>query len=421
MGPRRPGAPRTADDLPGRDEVVEILFRRHYPDLLRLAYCVVGDRAQAEDAVQDAFVSMYARWGPLRDPAAAPSSLQSAVLTRCRSTVARGQNPRLAGAVQRLPRRQREVVVCRHYLGLTVAETAELLGIATGSVPRRARRGIAALTASRSRTDLAGIERRVSEDQREFADITIDERDISQAQQHLRARVAVMTRRRSRTRLGLATGAVAIVAAAAGAWWLPGTGSRTATLPDWPTVPDRSPLAIATRFVEAYAAFDVGRVGSMLAPGVGVDGLADRPDNWAGANRFLEATGTALFLDLCTQVTAADAGTTMRCPFDYQALHSADIGRGPFGGSSFLLTIDDGKIVGAAIHWDVRTNTFSRDMWEPFAAWVSTTNPRDTAAMYADWPSTQRASFSNASISLWRQHTQEYVEHVRQTGTGTPR
>lgn len=54
---------------------------------------------------------------------------------------------RLAAAVQTLPTRQREVVVCRYYLELTVAETAELLGITSGSVKRHAHRGIEALAA----------------------------------------------------------------------------------------------------------------------------------------------------------------------------------------------------------------------------------------------------------------------------------
>ena len=58
----------------------------------------------------------------------------------------RAERSRLAGAVGRLPRRQREVVVCRYYLELSVAETAELLGIGPGSVKRHAHRAIEALT-----------------------------------------------------------------------------------------------------------------------------------------------------------------------------------------------------------------------------------------------------------------------------------
>jgi RNA polymerase sigma-70 factor (sigma-E family) len=162
------------DDAPSRDEVVDVLFRQHYADLLRLAYCLMGDRSQAEDAVQDALVSLYTHWNGLRDPAAAPSYLRSAVIYRCRSSirslirdrvkpgirpaeesadssedaaVAHDEESRLVAAVQQLPRRQREVVVCRYFLELSVAETAALLEIAVGSVKRHAYRGIDALAA----------------------------------------------------------------------------------------------------------------------------------------------------------------------------------------------------------------------------------------------------------------------------------
>ena len=62
-----------------RDEAIAILFRAHYATLLRLAFCLLGERAPAEDAVQDAFVSAYTHWTGLRDPDAAPAYLRSAV------------------------------------------------------------------------------------------------------------------------------------------------------------------------------------------------------------------------------------------------------------------------------------------------------------------------------------------------------
>lgn len=166
---------------PERDEAIDLLFRTHYSDYLRLAFCLLGQRAAAEDAVQDAFVSAYDHWSGLRDPGAAPAYLRSAVINRCRSrlrdriretraprmllidrtqvgeepstaasvedvAVERAERSRLSDAVKGLPRRQREVVVCRYYLELSVAETAQLLGIGVGSVKRHAHRGVEALT-----------------------------------------------------------------------------------------------------------------------------------------------------------------------------------------------------------------------------------------------------------------------------------
>src|SRR5215217_9753686 len=72
-----------------RSELVDVLFRRHYAALLRLAVVMVGDRGAAEDAVQDAFVSLHRNWSTLRDAQAAEGYLRSAVLNRCRSWVRR--------------------------------------------------------------------------------------------------------------------------------------------------------------------------------------------------------------------------------------------------------------------------------------------------------------------------------------------
>jgi len=155
------------------ETVVEILFRRQYPILLRIAYALLGTREGAEDAVQDAFVSLHRHWRSLRDPEAAEAYVRSAVLNRCRSGIRTRARDRLrmhsdpavpphvvgsdevavsredaalvGAALRQLPRRQREVVTCRYLLELTVAETAETLGISGGAVKRHAHRGLRAL------------------------------------------------------------------------------------------------------------------------------------------------------------------------------------------------------------------------------------------------------------------------------------
>jgi RNA polymerase sigma factor (sigma-70 family) len=52
----------------------------------------------------------------------------------------------LVSALQRLPARQREALVLRHWLGLKEGEIAAAMGISTGSVKTHTARGIAALT-----------------------------------------------------------------------------------------------------------------------------------------------------------------------------------------------------------------------------------------------------------------------------------
>jgi RNA polymerase sigma factor (sigma-70 family) len=155
-----------------KDEAVELLFRRQYAVLVRVACAMVDTREAAEDAVQDAFISLYRHWDQLRDTQLAESYVRSAVLNRCRSgirsrvrdrsladrhvvplhtegsdtTAVAHEDARLVGlALRKLPRRQREVVACRYLLELSVAETAEILGISGGAVKRHAHRGLQAL------------------------------------------------------------------------------------------------------------------------------------------------------------------------------------------------------------------------------------------------------------------------------------
>lgn len=164
---------RSVDSGDSAEAAVDVLFRRHYPSLLRIAYALLGTREGAEDAVQDAFVSLFRHWPGLRDPGAAEAYVRSAVLNRCRSrirnrvrdnqrresspvaplsvagsdeVVGNREDAELVGrALRRLPRRQREVLSCRYLLELSVAETAETLGISVGAVKQHAHRGLRSL------------------------------------------------------------------------------------------------------------------------------------------------------------------------------------------------------------------------------------------------------------------------------------
>ena len=160
-----------AEGVRDTDRALTELFYAHAAGLIRLALCLVDDQATAEDVVQDAYVSLYRRFGALRDPDKALTYLRSAVLNRSRShlrTVTRARAARVLHvvpadhtqetvdrraesravyqAVSELPRRQREVMVLRYYLDLTEAEIADVLGMSAGSVKRHAHRALAALT-----------------------------------------------------------------------------------------------------------------------------------------------------------------------------------------------------------------------------------------------------------------------------------
>ena len=149
---------------------LEGVYRERRTDLVRAAVLLLGDQASAEEAVQEAFASMYRALPRLRDETAAPGYVYRSVLNECRSQlrkrdlasrrpvalaedVAPADAAVLAGerravvveALRRLPQRQRECLVLRWYLDLGERDIADALGISGGSVKTHLHRGMAAL------------------------------------------------------------------------------------------------------------------------------------------------------------------------------------------------------------------------------------------------------------------------------------
>src|SRR5439155_18266071 len=61
------------------------LYLRHVDDAVRLAYLLTGERALAEDLVQDAFVRLAGRLVHLRDRGAFDAYLRRTVVNLCNS------------------------------------------------------------------------------------------------------------------------------------------------------------------------------------------------------------------------------------------------------------------------------------------------------------------------------------------------
>jgi len=149
---------------------VAALYQHHAVGLIRLAYLMLGDRAGAEDAVQDAFCGLYRHWDRLADRDRALAYVRSSVLNGCRSALRRRTTGRrlltayqpptasaeaavlgleerqeVMRAVRRLPGRQREALVLRFYLDLPEREIARLMGLRPSSVRSATARALQAL------------------------------------------------------------------------------------------------------------------------------------------------------------------------------------------------------------------------------------------------------------------------------------
>lgn len=154
----------------GAEPTVTALYAEHALGLIRLAVLLVGDRASAEDVVQDAFVGLYRRWDRLPDTSAPLAYLRVSVLNGCRTALRRRSRARqaisfteppaesaearallseeqraVAGALRRLPQRQREALVLRYYFDLSEAEIAGAMGISRGTVKSATSRALAAV------------------------------------------------------------------------------------------------------------------------------------------------------------------------------------------------------------------------------------------------------------------------------------
>ena len=144
----------------------EELFAASYGRLVGLLFAFLHDRAQAEDAVQDAFASALLRWPVLRryhDPEAwvRKVAFRRAIdhhrrtARQLRALLRLGPPPSLppvgaehvdlVRALRKLPLAQREVLVLHYVAELAVERVAAELQVPVGTVKSRLARGRAAL------------------------------------------------------------------------------------------------------------------------------------------------------------------------------------------------------------------------------------------------------------------------------------
>jgi RNA polymerase sigma-70 factor (sigma-E family) len=151
-----------ATDAGGFDD----FYRGSRQRLLGFVYVLTGDLSEAQDAVQEAYVRAWQRWGTI-NAYDDPEAWTRVVATRIAVSRWRGLRSRaraylrhgvveatpapstdtvaIVEAMRRLPEEQRVAIALHHLMGMPVAEVAARTGAPVGTVKARLSRGRAAL------------------------------------------------------------------------------------------------------------------------------------------------------------------------------------------------------------------------------------------------------------------------------------
>ncbi|MCU1587995.1 MAG: polymerase, sigma-24 subunit, subfamily [Frankiales bacterium] len=153
-------------DEPTREEFRAYVAARS-TSLLRTAYLLTGNRADAEDLLQTTLAKTFLSWERIRDQQALDAYVRR-VMVNTQTSFWRRRRPELLldqlpdsgvpdrtghsdlhealwSALGTLPKRQRAMVVLRYYEDLSEAETAAALGVSTGTVKSTTSRALAKL------------------------------------------------------------------------------------------------------------------------------------------------------------------------------------------------------------------------------------------------------------------------------------
>ncbi|MBP2017096.1 RNA polymerase sigma-70 factor (ECF subfamily) [Symbiobacterium terraclitae] len=143
------------------------LLRAHQGYLERIALAMLGNRADAEDALQETALAGYRHFDQLRDAHAFGAWIRRILIRQCRQILERRQrsvpvddlaaylpdtvpgpdaeSTAVWGMVARLSDHLRPVVVLRYMLDMSQQEVAEALGIPVGTVKSRLGKALALL------------------------------------------------------------------------------------------------------------------------------------------------------------------------------------------------------------------------------------------------------------------------------------
>jgi RNA polymerase sigma-70 factor (ECF subfamily) len=159
--------------LSGDAEAYARLVDRHYDRCARIALRILGNREDAEEAIQDAFLRAFRALEDYEDRERFSAWLARILVNQCRTTLARNRRresvfldvdpreldlavaggdasgawPELEHALAKLPAEQREAIVLKYADDLTYEEMARITGAGESALKMRVQRAFARLRA----------------------------------------------------------------------------------------------------------------------------------------------------------------------------------------------------------------------------------------------------------------------------------
>ena len=118
--------------------------------LFRICYALLPERADRDDAIQEALIKAWRRRGTLRDSALFEAWLTRIAINECKNILRRRKHastaeldesiPAARDALRSLDLKLRLPMVLHYVDGYTIAETARILGVPTGTIKHRLQR-----------------------------------------------------------------------------------------------------------------------------------------------------------------------------------------------------------------------------------------------------------------------------------------
>ena len=150
------------------DDPIRRLMKSYGDAMLRMCYLSLHDVMLAEDAVQDSFLKTYQKWHTFRGECSKKTWLMRIAINTCKdirrgawfrhtdrsitldklpepSVPPQADSVLITLEVMRLPGKEREAVLLYYYQGMSIAETAQVLGISSTAVAKRLKRALAHL------------------------------------------------------------------------------------------------------------------------------------------------------------------------------------------------------------------------------------------------------------------------------------